>query len=192
MENLNPTKHWWLLITRGVIYALIGISLFLFTGTFTSLSAQLIGALVVTAGICGLVYTFANLRADRNYIWELLRSISDAGFGIAMFVSSKGDVDSFLGVLSFWALMYAFIQAVQAMYSFLQSGVSSTISLSGKMLYFLGVVIAGGLSYVLLMRPGGFNDSLAIVGLFPIVLGVIIILLAMQQKRQAVLVRRSA
>lgn len=89
-------------------------------------------------------------------------------------------------------MMYAFIQAVQAMYSFLQSGVSSAISLSGKVLYTVGVLIAGGLSYVLLMRPGNAGESLSIVGLFPIALGVIIIMLAIQQKRQAVAVRRAA
>ncbi len=192
MENSNPTKHWWLLLSRGVLYVLIGISLFLFIGELTSGYAQLIGGLVVVAGICGLIYALANLRADRNYIWELLRSLSDAGFGIAIIVSAKSDVDGFLGTVSFWAMMYAFIQAVQAMYSFLQSGVSSTISLSGKVLYFLGVVIAGGLSYILLMRPGGTDGSLSIVGSFPIALGVIIILLAVQQKRQAVLVGKSA
>lgn len=190
MEKLNPTKNWALLIVRGVLYVSIGISLFLFIGQPTSGSAQLIGSLIVAAGVCGFLYSFANLRADRNYIWELLRSISDVGFGIALIVLSKSDVDEFLSILSFWAMMYAFIQAVQAMYSFLQSGVSSTISLSGKVLYFLGVGIAGGLSYVLLMRPGSDGGSISIVGLFPIALGVITILLAVQQKRQAVMVRK--
>lgn len=192
MKNSNPTKNWALLITRGIIYVSIGIVLFLFIGEPTSGFAQLISGLLIAAGVCGFLYSFANLRADRNYIWELLRSISDVGFGIALILLSKGDVDGFLSILSFWAMMYAFIQAVQAMYSFLQSGVSSSISLSGKILYFLGVVIAGGLSYVLLMRPGSDSGSVSIVGLFPIALGVIIILLAIQQRRQAIDVRRTA
>ena len=192
MENLNPTKNWALLIVRGVLYVLIGITLFLFIGQLTSGFAQSIGGLIIAAGVCGFLYSFANLRADRNYIWELLRSISDVGFGIALIVLSKSDVDEFLSILSFWAMMYAFIQAVQAMYSFLQSGVSSSISLSGKALYTAGVVIAGGLSYVLLMRPGSDGGSISIVGLFPIALGVIIIVLAMQQRRQADVSRRTA
>jgi uncharacterized membrane protein HdeD (DUF308 family) len=185
MENSNPTKHWWMLVTRGILYISIGICLFLFAGTFTSLSAQLIAGLLLAAGVLGLVYTFGNVRTDRNYIWELLRSLSDVAFGIALFVSSKQDVDDFLSTLSFWAMMYAFIQVVQAMYSFMQSGVGSSISLSGKLIYFLGVVISGSLSYVLLMRPNGLDGSLGVIGLFPIALGVIITVLAVQQKRQA-------
>ncbi len=191
METLNPTKHWWLLITRGLLYILIGVSLFLFAGTFTSLSAQLIGGLVIAAGICGSVYAFNNLRADRNYIWELLRSGFDIGFGIAFLVYSKGDIDGFLGILGFWAMMYAFLQAVQTMYLFLQAGVASTFNLSGKVLHFLNVALAGGLSYMLTLTPTGIDNSLTIVGLFPIALGIIIILLAIQQKRQAVLVSKT-
>lgn len=191
METLNPTKHWWLLITRGLVYILIGVSLFLFAGTFTSLSAQLIGGLVIAAGICGSVYAFNNLRADRNYIWELLRSGFDVGFGVAFLIYSKGDLDSFLGILSFWALMYAFLQAVQTMYLFMQSGVSPANNFLGKVFHFLSVAISGALSYILLMIPAGVKDSLAFVGLFPMALGVIIILLAVQQKRQAVLVNKT-
>lgn len=185
MENSNPTKNWWLLITRGILYMSIGVCLFLFANDFTSSSAQLIAGLLLAAGVLGLVYTVGNVRTDRNYIWELLRSLSDVAFGIALLVSAKQDTDGFLSTLSFWAMMYAFIQVVQAMYSFMQSGVGSSISLSGKMIYFLGVVISGGLSYVLLMRPNGLDGSLGIIGLFPIALGVIITLLAVQQRKQA-------
>ena len=192
MENSNPTKNWALLIARGVIYVSIGIILFLFIGEQTSGFARVISGLLIVAGVCGLLYSFTNLRADRNYIWELLRSISDVGFGIALIVLSKSDEDEFLSILSFWAMMYAFIQAVQAMYSFLQSGVSSTISLSGKVLYTLGVFIAGGLSYVLLMRPGNNGEPTSIIGLFTIALGAIILVLAIQQRRQAVVVRKTA
>ena len=77
------------------------------------------------------------------------------------------------------------------MYMFLQSGVSPAINLPGKVMHFLSVASAGALSYVLLMRPAGINDSVAIVGLFPIALGVIIILLAIQQRKQAVLVDKA-
>ncbi len=189
METSNPTKYWWLLIARGIIYILIGICLFKFADTFTTSSAQLIAGLLTAAGVVGLLYTFSNVRADRNYIWELLRSLSDVTFGIALIISSKQDVDGFLSTLSFWAMMYAFIQVVQAMYSFMQSGVASTINLSSKVLYFLGVVISGALSYILLMRPGGSDDSLTVVALFPIALGLIISLLAIQQKRQATLLK---
>lgn len=191
MENPNPTRNWWLLITRGLIYILIGVSLFLFAGTFTNQSARLIGSFTIAAGIGGFVYAYMNLRADRNYIWELIRSLFDIGFGVAIIATATGDIDSFLSTLSFWAMMYAFLQAVQTMYMFLQSGVSPAINLPGKVMHFLSVAFAGALSYMLLMRPAGTTDSVAVVGLFPIGLGIIIILLAIQQKRQAVLVDKT-
>ncbi len=189
MENSNPTKYWWLLITRGIIYVLAGIFLFQLVNLFTYTSAQLIAGLLIVAGIAGLVYSFINVQADRNYIWELLRSISDISFGLALIVSSREDADSFLSTLSFWAVMYAFIQAVQTMYSFMQSGLSSRISLLSKVVYFLGVLMSGGLAYILLMTHGDSDSLLTIAGVFPIALGLITILLAVQQKRQAVLAR---
>lgn len=182
MDQSNPTKLWLLLIIRGLLYVAIGaISLFLIRA-LTSQAVQLLGSLVIAAGACGCIYAFFTLRADRNYFWELLRSFFDIGFGIALLVFSRDDVNRVIETLGFWAIMYAFIQAVQAIYTAMLLGVKQPRNIFGNVLHLLTVLLAGGLAYEL-MSSASQTISFTLVGLLVVALGVIIILQAVQQRR---------
>lgn len=185
MERTNPTtQRWWLLIARGVLYILIGGTLFAFASSYSAQSGHIIGAMAFIAGICQLIFSFTNQQADKNNIWGILHGISDVGFGVAIFVFSKGTIKGFVDVLGFWAMMYAFLQSVQAMYSFMAArGAGGTSSTS--FVHFANVLVAGGLTFTLLLRPAGFDDSMGFIGIFPIILGVLIIIMTRQMRAQA-------
>ncbi|GAB3694801.1 hypothetical protein GCM10027592_16170 [Spirosoma flavus] len=181
MERTDFARQRGLLISRGIFYVIIGVSLFLFANSFSSMAAQLIGGFTIVAGVLGGIYAFRNLQTDRNSLWELLRSLFDIGFGIAFITYSRGSVDLFLGTLGFWAVLYAFLEAIQAMYIFMLSTNKQPTAYSGNFLHFLSVLIAGALAYLLVMVPGFLENVSILLGLFPVVLGAIIILRAIRQ-----------
>jgi uncharacterized membrane protein HdeD (DUF308 family) len=185
METTRSAQRWWLLSTRGVLYAMIGVFMFVFSANYSAQSASIIGILAIVAGICGFVFAFSNERSDRNSMWGILHGVADIAFGIAMFVYSDGTIKGFVDVLGFWAVMYAFLQSVQAMYVYMSSKGASVTNYPAKYIHFANVLVSGGLAFTLLLRPRGFTDSIGMVGIFPIILGVLIIALSLQLKAQA-------
>lgn len=179
--------RWWLLSTRGVIYVLIGVAMFIFSTSYSTQTAAIIGILAILAGACGLVFAFTSNNADRNNIWGILHGIADLAFGAAMFLYSDGTLKGFVDVLGFWAVMYAFLQSVQAMYLAMSSSGSGSMSSNypSKFVHFANVLVAGALAFTLLLRPQGFSDTLGIMGAFPIVLGGLIIFLSAQLKSRS-------
>jgi uncharacterized membrane protein HdeD (DUF308 family) len=179
MEHNNPTtQRSWLLIARGVLYILIGGAMFVFASSYSAQSGHIIGAMAVIAGVCQLIYSFTN-QTQKNNIWGILHGLTDLGFGVAIFIFSEGTIKGFVDVLGFWAMMYAFLQAVQAMYAFMAARGANTVGTTNA-IHFANVLMAGGLTFTLLLRPAGFDDSLDFIGIFPIILGILIIVLARQ------------
>ncbi|WP_461050463.1 DUF308 domain-containing protein [Spirosoma arcticum] len=185
MERNNPTtQRWWLMIARGVLYILIGAAMFVFANSYSAQSGHVIGAMAAIAGICQLIFSFTNQQADKNNIWGVLHGVTDVGFGVAIFIFSEGTIKGFVDVLGFWAMMYAFLQAVQAMYSFMAARGAGVVS-NTSFIHFGNVLVAGGLTFTLLLRPAGFDDSMGFIGIFPIILGILIIVLTRQMRAQA-------
>lgn len=183
-HNSNPTQRWGLMIGRGVLYILIGVMMFVFAGSYSAQSGHIIGALALLAGACQLIFSFTNQREEKNNLWGILHGIADVGFGVALYVFSNGTIKGFVDVLGFWAMMYAFLQAVQAMYTFLAARGAGVVS-STSLIHFANVLISGALTFTLLLRPAGFDESLGYVGAFPILLGILIILLTQRMRAQA-------
>ncbi|WP_080237322.1 DUF308 domain-containing protein [Spirosoma rigui] len=177
----STTQRSWLLVARGILYILIGGSMFMFASSYSAQSGHIIGSLAMLAGICQLVSSFVRNQTDKNNFWGILHGITDVGFGIAILLFSNGTVKSFVDVLGFWAMMYAFLQAVQAMYAFMAARGNGTFS-GTSLVHLANVLVSGGLTFTLLLRPAGFDNSLDFIGIFPMLLGVLIIVLTRQMR----------
>lgn len=170
-------------IARGLIYVFIGASLFWIAQPADRPFVFIIGGLLMGAGLCGVLYAITVLRTDRNYFWELLRSVFDLGFGLSILIYAPGDLNRLLDVLAFWATTYAFIHAVQAIYISMLSGGKQPRNISGSLLHLASVILAGILAYVLLMVPNGTTVSLFLTGGLVLLLGLIILVLAINQRQ---------
>ncbi|GAB4054349.1 hypothetical protein [Spirosoma litoris] len=181
INRSSPVKHWWLLVLRGLLYILLGGSILIRTGSFPNQSAQLPGGLLIAAGLCGCIYAVYILRTDRNYFWELLRSVFDIGFGIALLAFSAGSEPRSADILGFWAVVYAFIHVVQAIYIFMLLGGKQPRNILGNLLHMFNVLLSGGIAYAILSSDDE-AISTTLIGSFICGLGVSIILLAIQQR----------
>ncbi|RYF73397.1 MAG: hypothetical protein EOO39_10480 [Cytophagaceae bacterium] len=174
MNNPHQLQNGWLLAARGAFYIVMGGTLFLFANTFTVSSGRLIGTVVLLAGLMGLGYGLTNRKADSNSMWSLLHGLNDLAFGIVFIVTANSGLKNFVDMLGFWAVLYAFLQAVQAMYIALMQGGSS---FAVKLVHFISLAASGYLAFNIMLRPIGLIDSLGIMGFFPIVLGILLIVL---------------
>ena len=184
MAHNSPVRMTPLLYVRGILYVIIGIVMFVSATTYSATSGIIIGVLALLAGGCQLVFSFANQRDLKNNIWGILHGITDVAFGVGMFVYAQGTTAGLVDVLGMWAVMYAFLQSVQAMYAFMAARGPGWVS-GTSLVHFLNVLTAGGLAFMLVLKPGGFTDSLRYIGIFPIVLGALIIVLVRQMQIKA-------
>ncbi|NID11872.1 DUF308 domain-containing protein [Fibrivirga algicola] len=180
MNNPQQLRNGWMLTARGVFYILMGGALFLFANSFSPASGRIVGVLTLLAGLVGFGYGFTNRQADANNIWSLLHGLNDLAFGLVFIFSAASGLKSFVDMLGFWAIFFAFLQSVQAMYVALMQGGSS---LAAKVIHFLIVLTTGYMAFDILLRPIGLFDSLGITGFFPIVLGILIIVLQRLSQR---------
>lgn len=182
MNHSKSLKHWWLLIVRGLSYLALGVTLFFFINSPARLPAQMTGILMIVAGICGCIYAIYTLRDDRNYFWELLRSFFDLGFGIAFLIYSKSKGSGFPEAFGFWAILNASLQTVQAIYVSMLTGVKQPRNVFGTQVHHVGVLVAIALAYLVLSPPAN-EISWGLVGSAMLILGLIILISAIQQRR---------
>jgi uncharacterized membrane protein HdeD (DUF308 family) len=183
MNNQQQLRHRWLLMARGACYILLGAGMFVYSMTFTPTTGRILGIVTVLAGLAGLAYARLNSRADPNNFWVVLHGLNDLIFGVVFLLKADNGLIAFVDMLGFWAVIYAFLQAVRAMYAALMEGGSSLLT---KVLHFLSVAAAGYLAFDIIMRPIGLIDSLGIMGFFPMALGAFVILLARLSQEEPV------
>ena len=185
MTKHNHSPRWWLLLTRGAVYVLVGIAMFVSANSYSQQLGHIVSALVILAGICQLLFSFTNRGPENNNIWGILHGVTDLAFGVAMYIYSKDTIMGFGDMLGFWAMIYACLQVVQAMYASMDARGTSGVHLSTMIVHFANVLIAGGMSYVLLLSNDNSTSSFGLIGLFPALLGVLILILAQQMRAQA-------
>ncbi len=159
--------------------------MFVFGNSYSAQSAFILGGLLIGAGLVGIVFGLTNGGIPAGNFWLLLTSGFDIAFGIAILAYATGTIKGFVDVLGFWAIVYAFLQAVQAMYVFMSERSAGKANYPVWILHFLSLAVAGGLTFNLLIRPAGFATSLGYSGLFPILLGVLLFLINGRLKQQA-------
>ena len=180
MNNPQQLRNGWILTVRGVFYILMGTALFFFANSFSATSGRIIGGITLLAGVAGFIYGYTNRKADSNNIWSLLHGLNDAVFGFVFLFSASNGFKNFVDMIGFWAVLFAFLQSVQAMYVALMQGGSS---LPVKAIHFVMVFVTGYMAFNILLRPIGLFNSLGITGFFPIVLGILVIVLQRLSQR---------
>lgn len=185
MPTQTHSTPWGLLLTKGLIYVLLGVFIMVFARSFTPLSGQILGGLLILAGVFQLLFSGRNHSTDNSNIWGYAYGLNDVGFGIAVVAHSMGDTNAIVEMLAFWAMVYAVLQSVQAMYSFIAARGGPGIPVTNMLIHAACVLIAGGMSYVLLSFTTGFDASMRLSGLFPIGLGISIFVLTQLMRSQA-------
>ncbi|MBO0952844.1 DUF308 domain-containing protein [Fibrella forsythiae] len=183
----QPAAPWWLMYLPNAAYLLMGIILLIHPDKPSSLHTGLLGGLLLLAGVATL--TLGLHRRKRNQTdtdWFTLSSLRDIGFGIALLAVISEPLGTTTNVLGFWGIVYAFLQAIEANFYFLGTRSNEDKDYGVEIIHFICVLIAGGFSFLLIMRPEGFPASFRYVGLFLVALGFVQGLLTRRLQRDAI------
>lgn len=174
-RQLRP-QRWWMLTLRGVAIGGIGILLLLMVlGIRPVPMGDALGGLLLVAGVCAGWFGLVNQRTQQGGLWLMLNGLIDTGFGIAALVLAHQPVENMIDLVGFWALLFAFLQAVQAMYFYVGLHYGSDPWV--KILHGLLVLASGGLAFAVLMDPEPPADPVLLTGLLPMLMGGLLIAL---------------
>ena len=187
METINPkAAPWWLMHVHNGCYILMGVVLLIYPLLASALHAGLLGGLLLLAGISTvrLGIRRRQLKQSDNS-WFTLSGVRDIIFGILLLTAFDEPRQMMVNLLGVWAVVYAFLQAIEAMFYFLGTRSGKTQGYWVEVIHFFCVLIAGGFAFVLVMRPEGLQPSLDLVGLFLIGLGIMQVLLTRRLQADA-------
>ncbi|GAB3641991.1 DUF308 domain-containing protein [Spirosoma arcticum] len=170
----KQNQPWWLRYIHNACYGLMGVVLLVNPTQASMLHEALRGSLLGLAGLATALFGIRRHQyGERDNYWFILSSIRDMLFGIALLIIVGDSLRTMVNLLGLWAIIYAFLQAIEANFYFL-----GTRSIEAKvywveLIHFFCVLVAGGFAYTLVMRPEGLVASMGFVGLFLIGLGIL-------------------
>jgi uncharacterized membrane protein HdeD (DUF308 family) len=177
-------KHWWLLSFRGLLVGLLGLLLLVSSTVQHTTISYGMGALMLVSGICAFWFGVVNQRTEKTGLWLMMGGFMDIVLGVVMCMYATGSMANSIALLGLWALLFAFLQAVQAIYAFISVGAGPDYP--GKIIHVLLVLASGGLAFTLLMRPGNAQSLGTISGLWLFVMSALLVILAAELKKRFV------
>ena len=156
----------------------MGVVLFIHPNQASTLHEIGLGGLLFLAGLSTAWFGYRRRQGgQRDNSWFILSSIRDSLFGLALLIEIGSPLKTMVNILGLWAIMYAFLQAIEAIFYFLGTRANDDKDYWVEVIHFFCVLIMGGFAFTLLMRPEGLQTSLGFVGLFLVGLGAIQVLL---------------
>ncbi|GAB4019324.1 hypothetical protein GCM10028808_56710 [Spirosoma migulaei] len=159
---------------HDISYTLMGVILLIHPTKASPLTTGLLGSLLLLAGLSTSWLSMRRRQLNQpNDYWLLLSSGRNTLFGVMLLANLGKALPTVINLLGMWAILYAFLQALEAMFYFLGTRTKGGTDFEVQLIHVLCVLISGGFAFVLLMQPVGIAASLRFVGLFLIVLGII-------------------
>ena len=176
MDALAQKRNqpWWLRYIHNACYVLMGVVLLIQPTQASTLHEALLGSLLVLAGLATATFGIRRYQyGERDNYWFILSSVRDSLFGVVLLIIMGASLRTMINVLGLWAIIYAFLQAIEANFYFLGTRSNEDKDYWVEVIHFFCVLIAGGFAYTLIMRPEGLTASLGFVGLFLVGLGIL-------------------
>lgn len=157
---------------HNACYVLMDIVLLVHPTQASTPHALLLGGLLLLAGATTLALGIHRRRTKQgDNDWFILSSTRDILFGVTLLIQAGQPLATLVNILGLWGIMYAFSQAIEAIFYFLGTRNDQKEDYGIELIHAACVLIAGGFAFTLIMRPEGLPASLGFVGLFLILLG---------------------
>ncbi|GAB4019381.1 hypothetical protein GCM10028808_56950 [Spirosoma migulaei] len=148
--------------------------LLLFMNPIQTPGTGLLSGLLVLAGFSRVIVSSRRRhKGQPNNNWFVLASIRDILFGLTLLTMMDVSLKSLVNSLGLWALIYAFVQAVETMFYFLGTPASATKGYWVGVIHFICVLLAGGFAFMLMLGPQERQTALRFGSLFLIGLGIV-------------------
>ena len=170
------SKHWWLLLLRGIAAIVFGVLAFIWPGLTLLTFVILYGVFAIIDGVLALAAVFGRTGPDVPKWWLVLTGILDIGAGlIALFWPG---ITAFVLIIFIgaWATVRGIMEIIAA--------IQLRKEIEGEWLLVLAGVLSVLFGLGVLIYPGAGAVALAwLIGIYAIAIGVVMVMLAIRLRK---------
>jgi uncharacterized membrane protein HdeD (DUF308 family) len=176
------TRHWWLLVVRGVLGILFGILALVWPGATIAALVLLFGVYAIVDGVATLYAAITGREgADRgrrpasggHRVWLTIEGLLGIGAGLVAFFWPGITALVLLWVIAFWAILTGVMEVAAAIRLRREMDNEWLLGLAGVASVLFGIL--------LLVLPGaGALALIWLIGVYALVFGVILIVLGLR------------
>lgn len=168
-------RNWWMLLIRGLIAILFGLTLWILPGISLTLLVLFFGAFAFVDGILGVWVAMAGRKEYEDW-WELLLwGIVDIGIGILTFISPNATAMALVIFIAVWAIATGVLQIAVA--------IRLRREIEGEWLLILGGLLSIVLGILFMVQPGtGALALVWLIGTYAFLFGLLLMFLAIKMR----------
>src|ERR1700743_2682751 len=112
MFSAALARYWWLMVTRGVLWVIVGCVLFARPGVGLVSVAMLIGVFILADGLLNVVHALSE-RHDPEHRWLwLLAGLAGVAIGVLALANPVLTLLVLLFYIALWAIVYIALWAI--------------------------------------------------------------------------------
>ena len=171
-------RNWWAFLLRGILALIFGlVAVFMPVTAFLSL-VLVFGAFALVDGIFAIVSAFTSSAKAENWWWLILEGLFGILIGVLTLIQPAAMGEAWLLLIGVWAIVTGVFEIITA--------IRLRKEITGEFWLILGGLISilfGG--YVVMAPAVGAFAIGFIIGLYAIVFGIALILLALRLRKHA-------
>jgi uncharacterized membrane protein HdeD (DUF308 family) len=167
------SQNWWLVLVRGVLAILFGISAILWPGITLLTLVIMFGVYAIFDGIVAIWTGFSRTRASSRWWMFLLEGLLNIGAGIVALSSPGLATLVLIYIIAAWAVITGILEIVAA--------IRLRHEITNEWFLALGGVLSIGLGILLFLQPAA--GSLAIIWMiagYALVFGILLVILGIR------------
>jgi len=172
------SRHWWVLLVRGIVAILFGILTFALPGLTLGVLVLLFGAFCLADGVMAAWTAFSSRRQSENVWLLLLGALLGIGVGLLTIFRPAVTALALLFYIAIWAIATGVIQILTA--------IRLREEIANEWMLALAGLASLGLGAVLMARPGAGALAVAwLIAAYAVLLGALLVVLALEVRSAA-------
>jgi len=170
------SKHWWLLLLRGIAAIAFGVLAFIWPGLTLLTLVILYGVFAIIDGVLALAAVFGRTGPDVPKWWLVLTGILGIGAGLIALFWPGITALVLIIFIGAWAIVRGIMEIIAA--------IQLRKEIEGEWLLILAGVLSVLFGLGVLLYPGAGAVALAwLIGIYAIAIGVVMIMLALRLRK---------
>ena len=172
------TRNWWVFLLRGIVAVVFGlIAIFMPVAAFLSL-VFVFGAFALVDGIFTIISAFTSNAKSENWWWLILEGLFGILIGVLTIIQPAAMGEAWLLLIAAWAIITGVLEIITEF--------RLRKEITGEFWLILGGLVSVAFGVFVAMAPtaGAFAVG-TIIGIYALVFGVFLIMLALRLRKHA-------
>ena len=169
------TKNWWLVVLRGVLAVLFGLTAFLWPGLTGLVLVLMFGVYALADGVVAVATGLTHVKDTSRWWVFLLEGLIGIGAGIAALVWPGAVAVALIALIAAWAVLTGAFEIVAA--------IRLRREIDNEWFLLLGGLLSIGFGTLLVLQPAAGGLALVwVIGYYALAFGILLIVLGFRLK----------